>query len=384
MLGYAICLAVLGLSFWVVDTPSAALPVIRDDLGLSATVAGMVVSFFFIGRLVANIPAAWLVDRGGPKRTVLTGAALLLVGSVLAAIAPSPPPLLVARVFQGSGVAFLATAALLSILRARPAGGAAMTAFNVSAGIGGAFGLVIGGFLTGAIGWRSVFWQSALISAVLLAIGIFAKERPAGLKSEAEETAQATAGLSHARGLLVFALAANFLVYTNYCIWAVGVPLYSAEVLNASPERLGQLLVVISTVHLLGAFVVGRRVRVNGPYPVLATGMLLVAVGVFSAIAISSTLGLLLPMVLYALGEVSGNISAGDLVLRLGGGAGKAVGMVRLTSDLGMVLGPILAGVLADHYGVRAPFIAVGVMSFVAALMVLSLMLILRRRLRHS
>ncbi|MFM8595436.1 MAG: MFS transporter [Chloroflexota bacterium] len=154
--------------------------------------------------------------------------------------------------------------------------------------------------------------------------------------------------------------------------------------LNASPERLGQLLVVISTVHLLGAFVVGRRVRVNGPYPVLATGMLLVAVGVFSAIAISSTLGLLLPMVLYALGEVSGNISAGDLVLRLGGGAGKAVGMVRLTSDLGMVLGPILAGVLADHYGVRAPFIAVGVMSSVAALMVLSLMLILRRRLRHS
>ncbi|HYO30003.1 MAG TPA: MFS transporter, partial [Thermomicrobiales bacterium] len=123
----AATLLILGFAYWCVDIVSPTLPAIRESLRLNATGAGLVMSAFFGGRLLANLPAAWLVDRSGPRTTAVTGAAILAAGSVAAAIAEGEGLLLAARGLQGVGVALLATAGLLSVLRALPAGGAAMT-----------------------------------------------------------------------------------------------------------------------------------------------------------------------------------------------------------------------------------------------------------------
>src|SRR5215218_2534862 len=121
-----ISLAILLFAYWCVDIVSPALPAIQESLALSATGAGLVFSVFFAGRLISNLPAAWLVERVGPKWTALTGAAALTVGSIIAALSPSEVVLLPARGVQGIGVAFLAVSALLSVLRSLPGGGAAM------------------------------------------------------------------------------------------------------------------------------------------------------------------------------------------------------------------------------------------------------------------
>jgi hypothetical protein len=42
---------VVVLAYWAVDSSSPALTDLRDDLALSGTVAGLVFSFFFAGRL---------------------------------------------------------------------------------------------------------------------------------------------------------------------------------------------------------------------------------------------------------------------------------------------------------------------------------------------
>jgi MFS family permease len=43
-------------------------------------------------------------------------------------------------------------------------------------------------------------------------------------------------------------------------------------------------------------------------------------------------------------------------VLRLGGQGGRAVGLVRFSTDVGLVVGPFAVGALADLFGVAAPF----------------------------
>src|SRR5918993_2235197 len=174
-----ISLAILLFAYWCVDIVAPALPAIQDSLALSATSAGLVFSVFFAGRLITNLPAAWLVERAGPKWTAVTGSVALLLGSALAAVAASQTTLLPARGIQGVGVALLATAGLLSVLRALPARGAAMTAFNLSIGVGGSAGLLSGGYLTSELGWRAVFWLSTLVSGVLLASSILARMRAA-------------------------------------------------------------------------------------------------------------------------------------------------------------------------------------------------------------
>jgi len=168
-------LLILGLAFWCVDIVSPTLPLIRESLGLNATAAGLVMSAFFGGRLLANLPAALMVERSGPRPTAIVGAAVLAVGSMLAALAGGEAALLPARALQGFGVALLATAGLLSVLRALPAGGAAMTAFNVSVGIGGSLGLFASGVLTNRIGWQGVFWFSAFLGAVMLGTALVAR-----------------------------------------------------------------------------------------------------------------------------------------------------------------------------------------------------------------
>ena len=172
-----ISLAILCFAYWCVDIVSPALPAIQDSLALSATGAGLVFSVFFAGRLVTNLPAAWLVERVGPKWTAVAGSAALLLGSGLAAAASSQATLLPARGIQGVGVALLATAGLLSVLRALPGGGAAMTAFNLSTGAGGSAGLLSGGYLTAELGWRAVFWLSTVVSGVLLTGSLLARMR---------------------------------------------------------------------------------------------------------------------------------------------------------------------------------------------------------------
>ncbi|MDQ3412060.1 MAG: MFS transporter [Chloroflexota bacterium] len=359
MLPMPLTLAVLGLTYWCVDIASPALPVIQSDLGLSGAGTGLLMSIFFFGRLLTNVPAAWLIERIGPRGCALIGAIVLGLGSAGAALAPAELPLLVARGLQGGGVALLATAGLLSVLRARPGHGAAMTAFNVAAGVGGSFGLFTGGLVTTELGWRSVFWLCAGLALVMLLGTLLARTTRAGRRPDdlvLTDEAEPPEPPAMSRGLFA-ALAANLLVYGNYGIWVVALALFAAGRFGAGPAELGTLLLVVNLIHLLAALPVGRAIRRLGAAPALAVGFAVAAAGIGAALLTPSFGWLFPPMALYAVGQITSNSAAGDLVLRLGGGGGRAVGLLRFTSDVGLVVGPLLIGLLADLAGVGAPFL---------------------------
>lgn len=381
-LALPVALIVLALAYWCVDTTSPALAVIRDDLGISATGAGLIVSLFFGGRLVANLPAALMVDRSGPGWTAAMGAMLLGGGSAMAALAPGETLLLPARVLQGAGVAFLATAGLLSVLRLMPGSGSAMTAFNVSAGIGGSVGLMAGGYLTGLFSWRAIFWQCAALSVVMFVGSVISGIRgvSVALKGGGERLPppEETPGMSTFSQPVLGAMAANLLVFIDYGIWVVALPLYAAEMFGAGPTDIGNLLLVINIVHIAGAFPAGGIIRRAGAMRSLGIGLLILTIGMTGMVGAPNPWVFVVPASLYAIGEVAGNSSAGELLLRLGGGGGRAVGMVRITSDIGMVIGPLVCGMVVDHFGVRAPFLALAALTLVGAILAL-----LAARARH-
>ncbi|MBW3633924.1 MAG: MFS transporter [Chloroflexi bacterium] len=366
-----ISLAILFFSYWCVDIVSPALPAIRESLALSATGAGLVFSVFFAGRLITNLPAAWLVERAGLKWTAGIGSGALLLGSALAASATSQMTLLPARGIQGVGVALLATAGLLSVLRALPGGGAAMTAFNLSSGAGGSGGLLTGGYLTAELGWRAIFWLSTLISGFLLAGSLLARVQAAISRPGQPAREDLAAEVAPSRSKEVAAVAANLLVFVNYSIWVVSLPLLGAVKFGFGAEQVGMMLLFVNVVHLASALPVGGIIRRAGAPRALAIGFGIAGVGLLLVPFAPSALWLAAPMAFYAVGQVAGNSSAGDLVLRLGGGGGRAVGAVRLSSDIGLVAGPAAAGALADAAGVEAPFVALGVIALAAMVAVL-------------
>jgi len=248
-----ISLAILFFAYWCVDIVSPALPVIQESLGLSATGAGLIFSVFFAGRLITNLPAAWMVERVGPKWTAVAGSATLLLGSGLAASAASQATLLPARGIQGVGVALLATAGLLSVLRALPGGGAAMTAFNVASGAGGSGGLLTGGYLTAELGWRAIFWLSTVISGVLFAGSLLARLQAAVARVGLPAREDSGAGVSPSRAVEAAAVTANLLVFVNYSIWVVSLPLLGAMKFGFDAGQVGMLLLFVNVVHLASA-----------------------------------------------------------------------------------------------------------------------------------
>jgi MFS family permease len=374
-LPFASALLVLFLTYWCVDIVSPALPAIAESLALNATGAGLVFSVFFAGRLVTNLPAAWLAERSGPRWTALVGATGLLAGSILAAVSETEALLLPARAIQGAGVAFLATAGLLSVLRARPGGGAAMTAFNVASGLGSSGALLAGGYLTGALDWQSIFWLSAAISGALVVVTLVTRSESALARPAREDEADFASVSAAGHGNQTAAIAANLLVFANYAIWVVSLPLLAAEKFRLDPGQVGLLLLFVNIIHLVSAVPIGQMIRRTGAQRALIVGFAVGAIGLLLIPFAQSIPWLLGPVALYAIGQVAGNSAAGDLILRLGGGGGRAVGTVRLSSDVGMVAGPAAAGVLADSFGFTAPFAALGLVSLGMAVLALAAIL---------
>ncbi|MEJ7763097.1 MAG: MFS transporter [Thermomicrobiales bacterium] len=447
LLPYQVTLGAFVLTFWCVDIVSPALPEIGTSLDLSDTTTGLVVSAFFTGRLITNLPAALLVDRVGARVVAAGGGLALGAGSVLAALAASTFPLLLARGLQGIGVALVVSAALLSLLRVRPGEGAALTAFNVAAGIGSALGLATGGFLTNQFGWRAVFWLCGVLGAALVAGALSNRPARAGTPAAAGVTGGAdgwaadpstespgdesdrTTGAAVARtadppagesdgiagvpgapagslaplagaanapaeeieaaqdaaatirtpvaaaptGMawraMAIPLVANLLVYANYAIFVVAVPLRAAGRFDASAQAIGTVLLVMNFAHLGGAIPAGRFVRRHGAARMIPLSLGLVALSTLVAPFMPGLTWFLIPLVVYAVAEVTANTSAGDSVLRAGGQGGKAIGALRLSSDIGLVTGPAAVGIIADLAGTAAPFIAMGTLSATVALL---------------
>ena len=122
-----------------------------------------------------------LADLFGRRGMFTVGSALFTVGTLLAAVAADQGTLLAGRVVQGVGAAALSPAAMSLLMLASPgrARARAMSIWGAASTLGGATGVVLGGLLAGALGWRSVFLVTVPISvvAVVLARHVLPGER---------------------------------------------------------------------------------------------------------------------------------------------------------------------------------------------------------------
>jgi MFS family permease len=358
------------LTYWSVDIVTPATPHIKDDLALSATGAGLIFSLFFVGRLLSSFPAAYLVERVGTVATAACGGVLIACGSFLASIASGETLLYPARALQGAGIAFAVCAILVSMMRSKPDRGAAITYFGFASTVGSIVALVTGGILTELLGWRGVFAFTVLLGVGIViaslssrgSLVMSAPSRGAKVDPDAESK-----DLPVNRALYFCVLSANFLGFFNYFVW-VGVALYADKKFDASSGEISFLLLVVTLVHLFAAFPAGRVIRMRGGRQALITGLILSTIGTLLILVPSEAIWLALPLIPYGCGQVLAINAAGDLVLHLGGQGKHAIGMLRVSGDIGLVVGPFVSGRLMDAMGYGTPFAILPVITIGAAL----------------
>ncbi len=152
---------------------SPVLPTIQADLHTSRSTVTWVLTAWLLSASVATPVMGRIGDMIGKKRTLLVALAAIVLGCLIAALAPDIGVLLIGRVVQGLGGALFPVA--FGIIRDEfPADRVRSAVGAMSAVIagGGGLGIVLAGPIVAALDWRWLFWIPAVVvsvTAVLIA-----------------------------------------------------------------------------------------------------------------------------------------------------------------------------------------------------------------------
>lgn len=173
-LGLALAVIATAQLMVVLDDTIAniALPTLQDDLGISPANLPWVINAYILAFGGLLLFGGRLGDIYGRRRMLQAGMVIFTVASLLVGMAQDSLSVIASRGLQGIGAAFTAPNALALITTTFPEGSArnrAMAVYGAMSGLGIVAGLILGGLLTGMLGWRWAFFINVPIGLAVLA-----------------------------------------------------------------------------------------------------------------------------------------------------------------------------------------------------------------------
>jgi EmrB/QacA subfamily drug resistance transporter len=181
---------------------NVALPSIQREFDASIAALEWTINAYTLAFAVLLATGGRLGDIFGRRRAFLFGVIVFAVSSATAGFAPSEAALVVSRIVQGIGAAFMMPATLSIITHAFPPeerGKAIGTWAGVSA-LALAVGPVLGGFLTEEVSWRAIFYINLPVAALAILASLFAvresRDETVGHEVDVAGTVVLTGGLT--------------------------------------------------------------------------------------------------------------------------------------------------------------------------------------------
>jgi ACS family D-galactonate transporter-like MFS transporter len=138
---------------------SIAAPLVQEELHLSNTQLGTLLGAFFWAYALLQIPAGWLVDHFDVKWVFAGGFFLWSLATGVTGLLHGFVALVVVRVILGIGesITFPSCSKILSTYFTEARRGFPNAMLMVGMSLGPALGILLGGTLIGAFGWRPFF-----------------------------------------------------------------------------------------------------------------------------------------------------------------------------------------------------------------------------------
>jgi EmrB/QacA subfamily drug resistance transporter len=198
-----------------------ALPAIALDLHTSFLILIWIVLVYWLVTAAVLLNFGRLSDMFGRVKLYNLGFALFTLGSGLCSISQTGEQLILFRILQALGAAFLFSnsAAIITDTFTENERARALGLNQTAIVIGSVLGLVFGGFLTSYLGWRSIFWVNVPIGT-FATIWSYAKLRELGIIRK--EKIDWLGNITFAGGLSMILLGvtlANFRIMTPFEIF---------------------------------------------------------------------------------------------------------------------------------------------------------------------
>jgi MFS transporter, DHA1 family, inner membrane transport protein len=267
--------ALLALAAFIVASDAtlvaALLRQIASTLSASPAAVGQAVTVYAAGYAI-GAPLIIRAARRAREGRLLAGAlGVFAAANAATAAAPSLAALLAARLAAGAcGGTFMAAAAATAAASVAPSHrGRALAVIVGGSSAGTAFGVPLGTFVGGAIGWRPAFFGIAAVAA--LAAAATAAFSP----HEASRPAPAPAAVPRGAVLVTLATTLAWATGSFTFFTYIGVVLHQAASVGAS--GLAGFLLIFGVTGLAGVVAGGWLTDKTGPLPALAGGLTLTA-----------------------------------------------------------------------------------------------------------
>jgi ACS family D-galactonate transporter-like MFS transporter len=342
---------------------ATAAPLIKDELGLSATQLGFLLTAFFISYVPMQILVGWLADRFGAARILLAGFIVWSVAMSLTGLAHSFTMLIVLRVLLGLGesVSFPASSSIIARCFPESRRGIANSVICAGMACGPAFGIFFGGLLIAAYGWRAFFIGFGLVSLVWIVPWlVIAQFRLVEHRANDAGIPPATQTILRERSLWGASLGHFCVNYVWYFVLS-WIPYYLMHERSWSMTQMatigGSAYLLMALTCMITGWDTDRRIAAgSSPTKVrksfLATGSGVAAVCIAGcAVASTETSVFLFMLACAAFGLVSPNIYAVAQTLAGPTAAGRWMGIQNCIGNIAGLIAPFLTGVLVDQTG---------------------------------
>ena len=139
---------------------------------------GLAIGIYGLTQATFQIPLGLLSDRFGRKKIIIGGLLLFALGSVVAALSDSIYTIIIGRAIQGMGAIAAATMALAADLTEEDNRAKVMAAIGMTIGVAFAVAMVVGPLINEWYGLSGIFWITALLAFVGIALVAFVVPKP--------------------------------------------------------------------------------------------------------------------------------------------------------------------------------------------------------------
>ena len=356
---------------------AVAAPLMKGELGLTATEFGTAVSAFFWIYAPVQLVVGWLCDRFSVYRLMAWGVVLWALSTLMMGLVGGFLSLLILRVILGVGESVVFPASGKIIARHVPAESRGLANASCAAGIalGPALGTLLGGMILASLGWRAIFLAFGLATLVWL----LPWQRVVGELSvtgdAAREPMVPVRGLLRSRELWAMGIGHAAGNYGFYFLLA-WLPLFLVQQRGFSIQEMTLLASLGYAVQAVAALAIGglsdrwtRSGRSEAAMRrwLLAIGQFLMAVCIVGIGISEDTIatGVLLCLAGVASASLSTNLYSVAQMFAGPRAAGTWIGIQNAVGNISGILQPIIAGILIDRSGYDGAFyLAAGVAAF--------------------
>ena len=353
-----------GLTHWYPATFYLLLPLIGNELGLSYSQIGLIMTCNYIAAAIANVPGGVLVDTVG-RKGLLMAVSLFWIGFpyLLIGFTHSYLMLLACVSLVGFGNSLWHPTAIPTLGRRYPERkGLVLSIHGMGGNVGDAVAPIVIGAALSFFTWREVVMVNILPGVVvaLLLLVFLGTLRLAGHKEETQSFASYMRGvkdLLRNRSLVLLSTGSAFRTMTQSTLLTF-LPVYLANDMGYSPFWVGACLFALQAAGFAASPVAGHLSDRLGRKQILigsmaSTGVVLLAMAFAGGSPVFIALVAVLGFFLYATRPV---IQAWMLEATPKHMAGSSIGILFGAQAVGAALGPMIGGLIADRYGLLSSF----------------------------